>query len=176
MNRTVHSFHWQFLPFTSKICLEFERNEERKWDQRHRFESDDELQLYAGGYSIKFHILHVYSPRHYKVEIFEQTKNAVSPWVQLKSHSKTVDVFLAHLLPRSHVQDSLDVEIFREIFDAMSDECYIAEVFLELNGIYFVEKICTDGKTSFLHKMPTYFDVSREIIDKLSRMAVKSRE
>lgn len=151
--------------------------------KRHHIVKEDEPEWYIENVWIKFRILHFYSPLHYKVEIFAQSNKNDEPWLYLDSQSTVSHIFLAHLSPQSQYQHPPKTEIFRTIFNRMHDrdersEYYYAGIFMKVRDIHFAEKIrpCNDNDVSFIQDLSHYYMDSREIIDRLKRMASSDAE
>lgn len=151
--------------------------------KRHQFIGDDEPQPGTHFFSIRFRILHFYSPVHYKAEIFAQRGCNNIAWTYLDSQTKIIEIFLAEYSPSFHDKHEWKAELFDRIFNRINDpeerfELYEAKIVLKLKEIIFVERLrvwCrndghVDSQASFADDLRANSLYSAEIKNKLMRM------
>lgn len=96
--------------------------------------------------AIAFQILHIYSPLHYKVEIFAELRNANdNNFVYLHSKSRIVDVYVTDISKADNKVGELE-QVFGQIFDDLNDrddrfERFRAEVVMRTRNISFVKSV-----------------------------------
>lgn len=162
----------QILPFAHDLCLNFEKYGDQKHlkscEKRHRFVEEDQPEWCATARSsIRFRIIHAYSPVHYMVEIYQQKKYDQWEFVD----TINVEVFLSNFAPRS--PDKYGPKEFQRIFENIFGErfeCkYEAKVLLKSKEIWFVYEMQRSAErfSQFLHDLFPRSDDVKNILERM---------
>lgn len=140
-----------------------DKNHVRACAKRHQLVTEDEPRAFVATepFTIRFRILHVYSPMHFKVQITAQKFGR--DWIKLNSQSKIVDIFVVVEKMSEKCQEKLMRFIFERLCDPNETFHYcIADVYLKLEDIYFV--------IMAWHALVPYYEHSSGILRRLDRM------